>query len=87
MSKATGLTTLSTRPGLTYAMISTFPPTPCGIATFSAALCGGLEAGGARVEVIRASVDGGPTPERVVGPPRAGASDAVTCGEGRHRPR
>jgi glycosyltransferase involved in cell wall biosynthesis len=36
-----------------YAIVSTFPPTPCGIATFSAALGGGLEAGGAAVDVVR----------------------------------
>ena len=28
----------------TYSVVSTFPPTPCGVATFSAALCGGLVA-------------------------------------------
>jgi glycosyltransferase involved in cell wall biosynthesis len=50
-----------------YAILSTYPPTPCGIATFSAALCTGLEAGGADVGVVRV----GPTlvsaDHRVVG--------------------
>jgi polysaccharide biosynthesis protein PslF len=37
----------------TYAVLSTYPPTPCGIATFSAALCGGLREGGHQVGVVR----------------------------------
>jgi glycosyltransferase involved in cell wall biosynthesis len=41
-------------------MVSTYPPTPCGVATFSAALCGGLAATGADVRVIRV---GGPPGE------------------------
>jgi len=36
-----------------YAVVSTYPPTPCGIASFTAALCGGLIAGGADVGVVR----------------------------------
>lgn len=38
---------------LAYAVVSTYPPTPCGIATFSAALCHGLAATGAEVGVVR----------------------------------
>jgi glycosyltransferase involved in cell wall biosynthesis len=34
-------------------MLSTFPPTPCGIATFAAALSAGLVANGATVDVVR----------------------------------
>lgn len=34
-------------------MLSTFPPTECGIATFSAALAAGLVANGATVDVVR----------------------------------
>jgi glycosyltransferase involved in cell wall biosynthesis len=34
-------------------VLSTYPPTPCGLATFSAALVGGLEANGAGVGVVR----------------------------------
>ena len=37
----------------------TFPPTSCGIATFSAALAAGLIATGASVDVVRV----GPSPE------------------------
>ncbi len=39
--------------GGAYAIVSSFPPTPCGIATFSAALTGGLRAGGATVQEVR----------------------------------
>lgn len=41
------------RPRRTYAVVSTFPPTPCGVATFSAALCDGLACGGDEVTVVR----------------------------------
>ena len=37
----------------TYGLLSTYPPTPCGLATFSAALALGLEANGADVGVVR----------------------------------
>jgi polysaccharide biosynthesis protein PslF len=37
----------------TFGMLSTFPPTPCGIATFAAALSAGLVAQGATVDVVR----------------------------------
>lgn len=37
----------------TFGMLSTFPPTPCGIATFAAALSAGLVAGGATVDIVR----------------------------------
>ena len=37
----------------TFGILSTFPPTPCGIATFSAALAAGLVANGATVDVVR----------------------------------
>jgi glycosyltransferase involved in cell wall biosynthesis len=42
-----------------FGMVSTFPPTSCGIATFSAALSAGLIAEGASVDVVRC----GPTPD------------------------
>jgi glycosyltransferase involved in cell wall biosynthesis len=37
----------------TFGILSTFPPTSCGIATFSAALASGLLAGGHTVDVVR----------------------------------
>ena len=36
-----------------FGILSTFPPTACGIATFSAALAAGLIANGATVDVVR----------------------------------
>ncbi len=36
-----------------FGILSTFPPTPCGIATFSAALAAGLIATGSTVDVVR----------------------------------
>ena len=53
------------RPNRKYAIVSTFPPTPCGIATFAAALSGGLIEHGQDVGVVR------------VGEPRDAASDLV----------
>ena len=41
-----------------YGMLSTFPPTACGIATFSAALAAGLVANGATVDVVRCGAGG-----------------------------
>jgi glycosyltransferase involved in cell wall biosynthesis len=42
-----------------FGILSTFPPTSCGIATFSAALAAGLIADGASVDVVRR----GPSPD------------------------
>ena len=39
--------------GRSFGILSTFPPTACGIATFSAALAAGLVANGATVDVVR----------------------------------
>src|SRR5690349_4990468 len=36
-----------------FGILSTHPPTPCGLATFSAALADGLSAKGAAVSVVR----------------------------------
>ena len=41
----------------TFGMLSTFPPTACGIATFAAALSAGLVANGAAVDVVRCGSD------------------------------
>lgn len=49
---------LSVPTGRTYAIVSTYPPTPCGVATFSAALSAGLQEGGAAVDILRLG-DGG----------------------------
>ncbi|TDY09806.1 glycosyltransferase involved in cell wall biosynthesis [Mycolicibacterium litorale] len=56
-----------TRPP-SFGVLSTFAPTPCGAAAFSAALCDGLNALGADVGVVRvADDDAAPTDLRVVG--------------------
>jgi polysaccharide biosynthesis protein PslF len=39
--------------GRTFGILSSFPPTSCGIATFSAALAAGLVAAGSSVDVVR----------------------------------
>jgi glycosyltransferase involved in cell wall biosynthesis len=39
--------------GRSFGIVSTYPPTPCGLATFAAALSAGLIANGATVDVVR----------------------------------
>jgi glycosyltransferase involved in cell wall biosynthesis len=52
-----------------FGILSSFPPTACGLATFSAALASGLEANGAEAQVVRVvdAAERSLTPERVVG--------------------
>ncbi len=52
---------------LTFGVLSTYPPTPCGLANFSAALADGLSSTGAEVNVVRIA-DGTPSRSaRVIG--------------------
>ena len=66
----------------TLGILGTYPPTVCGLATFSAALADGLSANDAGVNVIRIA-DGSSTREaRVVGELESGRSKSVTaCSE------
>ena len=50
-----------------FGVLSSYPPTPCGLATFTKALADGLSTNGARVNVVRVA-DGPPAPSpRVIG--------------------
>ncbi len=67
---------------LRIGILSTYPPTRCGLATFSAALAHGLTAHGADVSVVRIS-DGPPsTSARVIGELVNGSATSVeACAE------
>ena len=60
-------------------ILSTYPPTPCGLATFSAALAGGLERQGADVRVVRLADGSSPTGDRVVGELVNGSSSSLAA--------
>ena len=61
----------------TFGILSTYPPTPCGLATFSAALANGLVTHGAAVHVVRIA-DGPVAPSpRVVGELVNGSATSV----------
>ena len=84
--------TLSTLPSLTFPVVSqgfsgplsvgilsTHPPTPCGLATFSAALADGLTTNGADVSVVRVADHSPPTSPRVIGELVNGSSSSVAA--------
>ncbi len=64
-----------------FGIVSTFPPTACGIASFSAALSAGLIAGGDSVDVVRVGplgdVDDPLVVESLVGPPTSWGDSAA----------
>ena len=71
---------------LTFGILSTYPPTPCGLATFSAALAGGLVSNGAKVRVVRVAdgsyaADGRVAAELVSGSPISVAASASALNE------
>lgn len=53
MRSRTPVTPFGDAPAQSFGMLSSFPPTACGIATFSAALSAGLVANGRTVDVVR----------------------------------
>ncbi len=62
-----------------FGFLSSYPPTACGLATFTTALANGLSGHGADVHVVRVD-DGIPsTSERVIGELRNGSSASVTA--------
>jgi glycosyltransferase involved in cell wall biosynthesis len=65
--------------GRSYGFLSTYPPTPCGIATFTAALAGELaQHAGTTVGVVRiGDHDGGSPDTRVVGELENGSADSL----------
>lgn len=62
-----------------FGILSTYPPTACGLATFSAALAGGLSANGAGVNVVRVADDPSATNHRVVGELVNGSAPSVAA--------
>lgn len=66
----------------TFGILGTFPPTVCGLATFSAALCGGLSTNGVDARVIRVTDGSTNTDSRVIGELVNGSTDSVSaCSE------
>ena len=53
--------------GRSYGVLSTFPPTACGLATFTAALTGALQAAGAGVGIVRVTDGSLSTDPRIIG--------------------
>jgi glycosyltransferase involved in cell wall biosynthesis len=60
-------------------VLTTYAPTICGLSSFSASLCDGMEASGAKVQVVRVA-DGEPSEDpRVVGELTAGSSSSIAA--------
>lgn len=63
----------------TFGMLTSFPPTPCGLATFSAGLADGLSTKGSDVGVIRVADGAQSTSAAVIGEFVNGSSASVTA--------
>ena len=69
-------------PSPTFGILGTYPPTVCGIATFSAALSCGLSSNGADVRIVRLSDGSSTTDARVIGELTNGSATSVAaCSE------
>ena len=60
-------------------ILSTYPPTACGLATFSAALARGLSSHGVRVSVVQVTDDASPAADGVVGQLVNGSARSVAA--------
>jgi glycosyltransferase involved in cell wall biosynthesis len=60
-----------------FAILSTYPPTACGLATFSAALVRGLRANGVQASVVRVADDTGAATSDVIGELTTGSAASV----------
>lgn len=64
---------------ITFGILSTYPPTVCGLATFSAALVDGLSANGVSVGVVRISDELSTSDARVVGELGSGSARSLAA--------
>lgn len=64
-------------PARSFGILSTYPPTACGLATFSAALANGLRANGAVARVVRVADGSGASNADVVGELANGSAASV----------
>ncbi|HEX7168956.1 MAG TPA: glycosyltransferase [Acidimicrobiales bacterium] len=66
-------------PPLALGILSTYPPTACGLATFSSALARGMSANGAHVRVVRVADGAASNDARVVGELVNGSASSVAA--------